>query len=94
MFGDMRGNSLRFADDIDLKITDEEDESNESYDNSLMENSRESGMDISLDNTKYTKRGRTKGILENTLLQGKVTWNRSRGRPTIQWLEDVNEWTG
>ena len=37
---------------------------------------------------------RAKGTQVNTVLQGKVEENMSRGRPTKQWLDDVKEWTG
>ena len=37
---------------------------------------------------------RSKGTLRNTILQGRVEGERSRGRPARQWLDDVKEWTG
>ena len=32
--------------------------------------------------------------MANTVLQGEVEGNGSRGRPVRQWLDDVKEWTG
>ena len=37
---------------------------------------------------------RVRGTLTNTILQSKVEGKRPRGRPVIQWLDDVTEWTG
>ena len=37
---------------------------------------------------------RAKGTLANTIQQGKVDGEISRGKPARQWLDDVKKWAG
>ena len=37
---------------------------------------------------------RDKGTMTNTIMQGKVEGERSRGRPKRMYVDDIKEWTG